>query len=126
MFLVYALAGVLAFLALAFAVWAWPEAWESKKSTTPQMNNQPNPIPCNPKFGDTRIRVTTYGDGRKTYTPEVYDYHPYVPDLSWGSLWGSIFLQTFGTLIEAQKQIDIYVDTKKATTVISMEYITYP
>ena len=81
------------------------------------MEKAPEP----PRY-DTRICVTTYKDGNKTYTPQVFDY-PYSPysinTLTWVTLhsqWHNLNLYNYSlkcpyracypTLEEEQKVID--------------------
>lgn len=140
MSLVYAILAVLVFLVPALLVFRLYPRWASKQSTTPPMNKPLNPSTSDePKLGTTRVRVVTYGDGRKIYQPEIlctkYSIHRDQEENRWVSLPTDKWDYNFGdfvrvepqdTLHAAEVEIDKYLDRIKAQTVVKTEYIKYP
>lgn len=101
-----------------------------------------------PKKGDTRIAVSTWGDGRKTYTPEYCGYggmqlgdRGYKETTAWYSLveyeTGVIGIETFGPAIAKKKSppgsvkacqdlINKYLKQVARGRIVNTEYIKYP
>jgi hypothetical protein len=138
MSLEYALLGASAFLALAVGVALWRKQWESDESPTLPLTNELPPTPTD-EIGATRIQVTTYGDCRKTYIPEVYtEVYSVVssPYYSWQRLpSGEIDYncmvvrrdyKEYTSLVDAQLAIDKYLYKVRSKTVLNTEYIKYP